>query len=84
MKDRFKNEIQIYQSEDDQTEIKVRFKEDTVWLTQAQMASLFTKDRTTINRHISKIFEDGELNENEVCANFAHTTKHGAIKGKKQ
>lgn len=84
MKDRFKNEIQIYQSEDNKTEIKVRFKEDTVWLTQAQIASLFAKDRTTINRHISNIFEDGELKEKEVCADFAHTTKHGAIKGKKQ
>lgn len=84
MKDNFKNEIQIYQSKDDQTEIKVRFKEETVWLTQSQMASLFAKDRTTINRHISNIFEDGELNEKEVCAIFAHTTKHGAIKGKTQ
>ena len=48
------NEIIIYQSEDGQTQVDVRMENDTVWLTQAQMAELFQKDRTVIGRHIRK------------------------------
>jgi hypothetical protein len=55
-----------------------------VWLTQAQMAELFQKDRTVITRHINNVFKEGELEKEEVCANFAHTTRHGAIEGKQQ
>ena len=57
---------------------------DTVWLTQAQMAELFQKDRTVITRHINNAFKEGELNREEVCAKIAHTTRHGAMKGKTQ
>jgi hypothetical protein len=53
-------------------------------LTQAQVAQLFQKDRTVIGRHIRNVFKEGELDEKVVCANFAHTTQHGAIKGKQQ
>ena len=45
---------------------------------------MFGRDRTVIGRHIRNIFAEGELEENEVCAIFAHTTQHGAIKGKTQ
>ena len=79
-----KNQIEIYQANDGSTQINVQFEQDTVWLTQAQMAELFERDRTVIGRHISNIFSENELDENEVCANFAHTTQHGAIKGKSQ
>jgi prophage maintenance system killer protein len=48
------------------------------------MAELFERDRTVIGRHISNFFSENELDENVVCANFAHTTQHGAIKGKSQ
>ena len=57
---------------------------ETVWLTQAQMAELFEKDRTVIGRHISNVFKEGELVREEVSAKIAHTTQHGAIKGKLQ
>ena len=76
------NEIIIYQSEDGQTQVDVRMENETVWLTQAQMAELFQKDRTAIGRHIANVFKEGELNPEEVCAKFAHTTRHGAIEEK--
>jgi prophage maintenance system killer protein len=78
------NQIVIYQTEDGQTQIDVRLENDTVWLTQAQMAELFQKDRTVITRHINNVFNEGELEREEVCAKFAHTTRHGAIEGKQQ
>lgn len=81
---KIKNQIEIYQANDGSTQINVQFEQDTVWLTQAQMAELFERDRTVIGRHISNVFSENELEENVVCANFAHTTQHGAIKGKKQ
>ena len=78
------NKIVMYQTEDGQTQIDVRLENDTVWLTQAQMAELFQKDRTVITRHINNVFNEGELERKEVCAKFAHTTRHGAIEGKQQ
>ena len=62
------NKIIIYQTEDGQTQIDVRLENETVWLTQAQMAALFQKDRTVITRHINNVFNEGELNREEVCA----------------
>lgn len=76
--------ILIYQSEDGQTKIQTRLEDETVWLSQGQMAELFQRDRTVISKHIKNIFEDGELDENMVCAKFAHTTKHGAVEHKTQ
>ena len=78
------NKIVIYQTEDGQTQIDVRLENDTVWLTQAQMADLFQKDRTVITRHINNVFKEGELERELVSAKFAHTTRHGAIDGKLQ
>ena len=78
------DQIVIYQTEDGQTQIDVRLENETVWLTQAQMAELFQKDRTVITRHINNVFKEGELDREEVCAKFAHTTRHGAIEGKQQ
>ena len=79
-----KGEIVIYQTQDGITQLDVRLDGDTVWITQEQMAQLFERDRTAIGRHISNIFAEGELDKNMVCANFAHTTQHGAIEGKTQ
>ena len=76
--------ILIYQSEDGQTKIQTRLEDETVWLTQEQMAELFQRDRTVVSKHIKNIFQDGELDENMVCAKFAHTTKHGALENKTQ
>ena len=61
------NKIIIYQTEDGQTQIDVRLENDTVWLTQAQMAELFQKDRTVITRHINNVFKEGELEKEEAC-----------------
>ena len=79
-----KNQIEIYQAQDGSTQIDVQLEEETVWLTQAQMAVLFNKGRTTITEHISNVFKEGELIEEMVCRDFRHTTQHGAIKGKTQ
>ena len=56
-----KNQIEIYQATDGSTQINVQFERDTVWLTQAQMAELFGKGRTTITEHINNVFTEGEL-----------------------
>ena len=58
-----KNQIVIYQTEDGQTQIDVRVENETVWLTQAQMAELFIKDQSVIARHINNAFKEGELDE---------------------
>lgn len=78
------SEIEIYQSPDGHTEVQVTFDEDTVWLNQEQLGQLFDRDRTVVGRHIKNIFKEGELDESVVCADFAHATEHGAIKGKTQ
>ena len=49
-----------------------------------QMAALFERERSVIAKHIKNVFKEGELDSKVVCANFAHTTPHGAIKGKMQ
>ena len=78
------NEIIIYESKSNQIEVTVQFEKDTVWLNLSQIAALFERDRTVIGRHIRNIFKERELNEEVVCAEFAHTTQHGAVKGKFQ
>ena len=79
-----KGEIILYQREDGSVQIDVRMEDETVWLTQEQMAALFGKGRSTITEHILHLFEEGELDENVVCRNFRQTTQHGAIEGKTQ
>ena len=73
--------IVIYQTTDGETYIVVKFQDETVWLSQAQMAELFQKDRTVIGRHINNIFKEGELEESLVCAKFAHTKDYGRREG---
>lgn len=74
----------IFKTEDEQISVDVRFEDETVWLSQEQMASLFEKGRTTITEHIQNIFKEGELIEEMVCRDFRLTTQHGAVKGKTQ
>ena len=71
------DKIIIYQMEDGQTQIDVRLENETVWLTQAQMAELFDKDRTVIGRHIRNIYKEEELEQNITCAKFAHMGSEG-------
>lgn len=78
------SKILLYQTEDGQTRFDVRLEEETVWLTQEQMATLFAKGRTTITEHIRNIFKEGELIEELVSRNFRHTTQHGALPEKTQ
>lgn len=70
-----KNEIVLF--EDQGLKLEVTMQEETVWLTQAQMAKLFGKDRKTITRHIQNIYKDGELEEDQVCSFFEHTANDG-------
>lgn len=62
--------ILIYQTEDVFTKIETRLENETVWLTQAQMAELFQKDRTVITKHIKNVFEEGELVEQTNVQNL--------------
>ena len=64
--------IVIYQTKDGKTSIDVKLEDETVWLTQAQMAELFQKDRTVIGRHINNVYREGELERDITCAKFAH------------
>jgi len=68
------SKIEIYKSKNGETLVEVTFEKDTVWLSQSQLSELFGRDRTVIGRHIRNIFKEGELEENVVCADFAHTT----------
>ena len=78
------NQLIIYQTEDGKVKIETHFEDETVWLNIEQISYLFQRDRSAISRHIKNIFTEGELSKKVVCANFAHTTRHGAIEGKLQ
>lgn len=68
-----KGEIVIYKTEDGQTAIDVRLQEDTVWLTQKQIAALFSTQRPAITKHLGNIFSSKELREDLVSSNLEHT-----------
>jgi hypothetical protein len=60
----------IFKTEDEKISVDVRFEEETVWLTQEQMATLFERDRTVISKHIGNIFSEGELDEKSNVQNL--------------
>ena len=70
-------EIIIYQADDGQTKIDVRFEEETVWLTQAQLVELYQSSKANISEHIKHIFEEGELDESSTVRNFRTVQKEG-------
>ncbi len=70
-------EIVIYQTDDGDTKIDVKFIDDTVWLSQQQMAELFQSSRTNIVEHIQNIYAEGELDENSTCRKFRQVRKEG-------
>ena len=78
------NEILLYTTPNGKVKVEIYLQNETIWLSQQKIADLFGVDRTVVTKHIGNIFKSGELVEQVVCANFAHTTQHGAIKGKKQ
>jgi hypothetical protein len=74
----------IFKIDDSKVNIDVKFEDETLWLTQKQIAELFEKGRSTITEHLKNIFLEQELDEKVVCRDFRHTTSHGAIEGKIQ
>ena len=78
------SKIQLYQSADGRVRLDVSLEQESVWLSQAQLATLFGIQRPAITKHLSNIFKSGELNEQVVCSILEHTTAHGAIAGKTQ
>ena len=77
MENNDKGQIIIYQSEDGQTNIDVLLEDETVWLTQQQMAELFQTSRTNVVEHIKHIYEEGELEEDSTCRNFRQVREEG-------
>ena len=63
----------IYKTEDEKVEIDVRFEEETVWLTQDQIAELFGRAKSTINEHISNVYAEGELEERDSMRKFGNS-----------
>ena len=78
------NEVLLYTTPNGQVKVEIYLQNETIWLTQQKIANLFGVDRTVVTKHIGNIFKERELNEEVVCAKFAHTTQHGAIKDKTQ
>ena len=73
----FTGEILLYQTQDGSTRIGVRLQEETLWLTQMQMAELFQKDKRTISEHITNVYAEGELIQNATVRNFRTVQKEG-------
>ena len=71
------SEIIIYRTDDGETKIDVRFEDETVWLTQQQMADLFRTSRTNVVEHIGHIYDEGELEESSTCRKFRQVRKEG-------
>ena len=76
-KDLNQGDIVIYQTDDGDTKIDVRFVDETVWLTQQQMAELYQTSRTNVVEHIQHIYEEGELDELSTCRNFRQVRMEG-------
>lgn len=69
--------IVLYQNPDGKIKIDVRLEDETVWLTQEQMATLFGKGRSTVTEHIANVFKEGELEQNRTCRNFRQVRLEG-------
>lgn len=78
MKDKM-DQIVIFKTSDEKVSVDVRFDEDTVWLTLDQVAALFERDKSTVSRHIRNVFDEGELERNQVVAKFATTASDNKV-----
>ncbi len=76
--------LAIYQAKSGAIELRQDFDKETFWANKKQIADIFDIDRSVVSKHIKNIFQDKELDQKLVCADFAHTTKHGSIKNKTQ
>lgn len=79
-----KGEIIIYKTPQNDVELRITLEQETIWLTQSQIALLFDTQRPAITKHLKNIFQSRELEEKVVSSILEHTTEHGAIKGKTQ
>ncbi len=70
-------EFLIFQSQNKEDSIEVKYEDENVWLTQNMIAKLFDKGRSTITEHLSEIFKSGELDKKSVCRDFQHTALDG-------
>ena len=71
------SEIIIYQTDDGQTKIDVKFEDETVWLTQAQLCELYQTSKSNVSEHIKHIFEEEKLDEKSVVRKFRTTASYG-------
>jgi len=76
--------IEIYQSEDGQADIRVQFDNDSVWLNRHQLAELFDRDVKTVGKHINNVFKEGELDEEATVAKFATVQVEGSRQVERQ
>src|SRR5574344_1874683 len=67
----------LYTDSNGQVKVEIFLKNENIWLTQEKIAKLFGVDRSVVTKHLRNIFNEGELLENSVCANFAHTASDG-------
>ena len=74
----------LYKTEDDKISVDVRFDDDTVWLSQEQMATLFGKGRSTIAEHIGNVYDEGELEQNRTCRKFRQVRLEGTREVERQ
>ena len=73
-------EVVVYEAQDGEVRVDVRFDRETVWLTQQQMAELFGRDRSVVTRHIRNAFREGELDPEATSAKFARVQSEGGRK----
>ena len=71
------NKIILYQTDEGKVKVDVFFAEENFWMSQKTMGELFGVDRSVVTKHVKNIFTEGELDENSVCAKFAHTADDG-------
>jgi hypothetical protein len=77
MSKKLQNQIIIYESDDGQSRVEVRFEGETAWLTQAQLVELFQSSKANISEHIKNIFKEGELDRDSVVRKFRTTASDG-------
>jgi hypothetical protein len=72
-----RGEVVVYQAPDGEVRVDVRLERETVWLTQAQMAELFGRERSVVTKHIRNAFQEGELDSGATSAKFAQVRTEG-------
>ena len=76
------NTLILYNDNEGKISVNVRFSDEDVWLTQAQLVEIYQTIKSNVSEHLKHIFADGELQKELVVRNFRATTQHGAIEGK--